>query len=145
MVHSQLAGMRCTKRKQKRCASDSDEGEERSGSAADSGSAQVKWVGAGSVAAGNTHYRACVVRGQRYEVGDTVRVRANVEGLREYVCVLEGMWRDPYGQAWMHNRWYYLPEETMYGRLPAHGKQEIFEGTLVDENYLETLAGHVSL
>eukprot|EP00462_Mataza_sp_D1_P008058 CAMPEP_0175125560 /NCGR_PEP_ID=MMETSP0087-20121206/3380_1 /TAXON_ID=136419 /ORGANISM="Unknown Unknown, Strain D1" /LENGTH=159 /DNA_ID=CAMNT_0016407403 /DNA_START=47 /DNA_END=526 /DNA_ORIENTATION=+ len=41
------------------------------------------------------------------------------------------------------DKWYWSPEDTLYGRLPSHGERELFESTHVDENPVACIAGRV--
>ena len=57
----------------------------------------------------------------------------------ERVGQLEDAWQDACGDRWLQVRWYFLPEETRHGRLPAHHERELFATAHVSEVTMEAI------
>ena len=60
-------------------------------------------------------------------------------GTSFWVAEIVDMWLDRYQEPWIGCRWYYLPEETRYGRLPHHHPAEVFETAHCDENSVSAI------
>ncbi|GAB5373424.1 hypothetical protein AAMO2058_001750500 [Amorphochlora amoebiformis] len=91
----------------------------------------------GESAKGKRNYKSFALDGVEYQLGDTVEVEG--AGDITYIAIIESLYEDPYGKKWGSFRWYYTPEETMYGRLEHHLPKEVFISCLVNENDLQTV------
>ena len=134
-----MVGHKCTTRTTPRSLDDALDDEE---------AIECRWEGKPTNTRGRMkHYRAAIVRGVRYQVGEIVTLnvdRVIADGQQSpnvYVAAIEDMWEDTEQEKWMQCRWYYRPEDTLYGRLARHLPGEMFESTHVDDNPLEAIAG----
>jgi hypothetical protein len=48
------------------------------------------------------------------------------------VCRIAGYRKDSSGELFILCRWFYSPEETVQGRLPRHGHNELLSGDYID-------------
>jgi hypothetical protein len=62
-------------------------------------------------------------------------------GGRVYICRVSGFREDKSGERWILGRWYYRPEETERGRLPSHGRDELFSSNRVDIAPCSSISG----
>ena len=54
-------------------------------------------------------------------------------------------WQGMHGDRWLEVRWYWLPDETKHGRLPAHHAREVFGTAHMGEVEVDTIQSKVSV
>eukprot|EP00037_Helgoeca_nana_P037511 m.16382 g.16382 ORF g.16382 m.16382 type:complete len:246 (-) comp8981_c0_seq1:158-895(-) len=79
-----------------------------------------------------TTYKTFILAQERFSVGDTVSVKAPGGGKGDYVAKIDRIHTDKEGEVLIDGRWYYKPEETIMGRQPWNGIDEVFESDHVD-------------
>lgn len=101
----------------------------------------VDWVGKGQRRTGRLYYTSVRVGGTLYTLGDDVHFDSE-EGKEDipWVGQLRTLWSDEWGD-WCEIRWYFAPEQTVYGRLTSHGKDEVFTSAHVDDNKVSIIRG----
>jgi origin recognition complex subunit 1 len=107
---------------------------------------QFKWLGAPQTRSKNKFYTKFERCEEIYSVGDHVMLGAPESLLiAAQLAEILACWEDQYGAKWLEIRWYYLPEETRWGRRPENDAHECFASAHVKEVELATVQCKISI
>eukprot|EP01137_Pigoraptor_chileana_P011745 Opistho-2@63156 len=86
----------------------------------------------------NTSWRSFLLAGDRFVVGDTVLVRPDRKG-PDYIAAVQCIRTDANEEILIELQWYYRPEETVFGRQPYHGDDEVLESDHKDTIHVSSV------
>ena len=98
---------------------------------------------------GGRHYTSFKRGDEQFKLGDfvcicTEEADSSAE-TTDRIGEIVDAWQDMYGGRLLEVRWYWLPQETKHGRLPAHHDRELFGTAHMGEVEVDTIQSKVSV